>query len=236
MIRLCKTGMEVQTVLFEQKRWTRKDARAWLLEHKLKVPRAVLEGTHLRYRQAPTSRFKKDSFRTKSIPRKGIKLVIACPKTTKKTAKRKVNPPINVPGILVELGKAVEIALDDTVIKFSGCALASNVNGTRLYIVKKTGRRSARPSECATVKKARSLYSKFTDFESENDYRLKAGEGAFELIGQADHIVYESDKWTGKKTEYIHEFKTPPNIYANKAKTMLVLTGKIRVKKEGITG
>lgn len=235
--RLCRSGMEVQTVLFESDRWTRKDARAWLLEHKLKAPQAVVEGNNLRYRQAPTTRFKKDSFRTKSIPRKGIKLVVACPiASKKKTSTRKVNERISVPRVLVELGRAIEIALDGKVMKFRGYTLASNTAGNKLFIVKTTGKKPAQPTECADVKKARALYSKFTDFESEYDYRVAAGTGEFHKIGTADHIVYESEKWSGKKVEYIHEFLTPPAIHQNRNKTIFVLSGKINVKKEGITG
>lgn len=235
--RLCKVGMEVQTILFESDKWTRAQARSWLLEHKLKAVKGVIEGNNLRYRQAPVSRFEKDSFRTKSIPRKGIKLVVACPKKSKKpSAARKVNERIKVPRVLVELGKAVEIALDGKLMKFRGYALASNTSGNKLFVVKKTVKKSARASECSEVKKARELYSKFTEFEAEQDYRVSAGSTDFHKIGTADHIVYQSDKWSGKKVEYIHEFVTPPSIYQNRNKTIFVLSGKIKVKKEGITG
>lgn len=242
---LCKKGMEVQTVLFDGKKWTRKEARAWLLEHKLKAPKAELEGKYLRYRQAPPTQFDKDSFRMKSIPRKGIKLIVACPKKKTVTRKkkvtkkppRKINTKIRVPSVLVELGSAVEIALNGATMGFRGYALCANTEGTKLFLISKKGKKAARPTETATVKKARRLYATFTDYESEQSYNLQLKEGEFKLIGKADHIVYESDKWTGKKVEYIHEFKTPPSIYANANKTIVALVGKgIHVRKEGITG
>lgn len=237
---LCKVGTEVQSVIFDGSKWTRSEARSWLLEHKLKAPAADVQKNKIRYRQKSPNKFDKESFRTKKIPRNGIQLIIGCPKkqssrTSTKKNVRKVNARMNVPKVLVELGKAVEIALDHSLLEFKKHDLFSNVSGTKLYII----HAKAIPSqvtETKEIKKARSLYSKFTDFEAENNYRIKIDSEDFDLLGKADHIVYESYKWTGKKTEYIHEFVDPPSIHANKAKTIFILTGKIHVRREGITG
>lgn len=233
----CREGMEVQSVLFDAARWTPKTARAWLKEHKMAVPRTVREGNYLRYRQASPARFEKSSFKTKSIAREGVKFIVACPKRgapVKRT--RKMNARLSVPGVLVELGKAVEIELDGTLMKFRGFVLCSNTSGTRLFILRTRGKKATTPQESKTVSEARKLYGAFTEFSAERAYKVKLSGDDFELIGKADHIVYESDKWTGRKVEYIHEFKRPPKVYVNKAKSIIVLTGPIKVRKEGITG
>ena len=234
--RLCKVGMEVQTVIFDTVIWNKKDAKKWLIDHGFKKTRGILEGNHYRYRQTPVTRFRKDSFRTKSIPKKGVKLIVACPKKEKKNYARSVNPSTKIPKVLVDIGKAIEIAFDSKIMTFRGCVLAANVEGTRLFVIKKKGKKTAHPTECSTVQKGRKLYSKFTDYESEKSYRIQIGSEKLELIGKAVHIVYQSDKWTGRLVEYIHVFRSPPSIYANSSHTIIALTGKIRVKREGITG
>jgi len=239
---LCRTGTEAQTVLFDAEKWTVAKARKWLKEHNMKSPRVSREGNYLRFRQAPPNRFTVGSFRTKTIDRKmGVKLVIGCPKSGKKPARRKINPSPSIPKILVFLGRAVELSFaDDTVFKWRGSyAVLANPEGTRLYILKTSKKKDVDVSDTASVDKARGLYSRFTEFESEKSELVSTTSARLTKIGLADHIVYESNKWSGKKIEYIHEFTRRPAVWADHQTkpTALVLVGiGIKVKKEGITG
>jgi len=235
---LCRKGMRAQSVIFSKDYWTKESARKWLLEHAMKTPVAKEEGKYLHYQQEPTSHFEKGSFRTKTIDvRRGVRLIVGCPKTSAPRTVRRINPGTNIPSTVVQLGKAVEISLmDDTVLKLRGYLLLSNPEGTKLYCLKGGSRKTARPKEGKTIDKARSLYSRFTDFDSEKSFSLQAATDKMMKIGQADHIVYSSDKWTGRSVEYIHEFNKPPDIWANRDRSVIALIGAIRVKREGITG
>jgi len=166
------------------------------------------------------------------------KKIVGCPKSTKSAPKTRVdNAAVALPSTVVELGKAVELALDcGELIKFRGYALCSNTEGTRLYILRTLKKKVAQPKGGATIDKARQLYSRFSDFESEKAFSLQAADSRLSKIGTADHIVYRSDKWTGKNVDYIHEFDRPPAVWANKSKSVIALVGSIHVKKEGITG
>jgi len=76
----CKTGMRIQTYLFDRAKWTVAKARAWLKSHGAKVPKVDSTDQYHRFRQEPTSHFEKGSFRTKALGKHtGIKTVVACP-------------------------------------------------------------------------------------------------------------------------------------------------------------
>lgn len=52
-------------------------------------------------------------------------------------------------------------------------------------------------------------------------------------------IVYRSKKWTNRPIEYIHHFRSRPNVYtdrSSKPSFIKISGGKIRVLPEGITG
>jgi len=76
-----KKATEIQSVIFDRSKWTVKEAKAWLKEHKKKAPAADTTADYHRFRQAPPGHFQKSTFRT--IPlgakAKGIKAVIAVP-------------------------------------------------------------------------------------------------------------------------------------------------------------
>lgn len=155
-------------------------------------------------------------------------------KPKKKSAVR--NPGIRIPNVVVELGHAVELGMDDgNSLKFNSYLLTCNESGSRLFIIRST--KKTDPEELSS-KKAEKLYSKFTDFVPDRNYGQRVSEAKLKLIGQALFIVYRSNKWTGKKTDYIHHFEKPPNVYANKKHepTALAIIGRLAVRKEGITG
>lgn len=230
--------MRAQSVIFSKDYWTKTTARKWLLEHAMKVPVAQDEGKYLHYRQEPPSHFEKGSLRTKTIDvRRGVRLIVGCPRTTAPRSVRRINPVNTIPATVVQLGKAIEISLmNDTILKLRGYLLVSNPEGTKLFCLKGGKKKTVQPGDGSTVSKARSLYARFTDFEAENAFSLQAESDKMTNIGKADHIVYESDKWTGRSVEYIHEFDKPPDVWANKSKTVIALIGAIKVKREGITG
>lgn len=151
---------------------------------------------------------------------------------------------MKIPSQLVLLGDALE--LDGTVWEWTWILkdktkLYSNANGTRLFIItdKKLGTALKKNSN-RDSKKAERLYSRFMEFEP-NAKRLHGlkSEPTLKRTGSANYIIYRSDKFSGKQTRYIHEFKTRPAIWTdNPARpSVIVLSGgKIRVKAEGITG
>lgn len=156
--------------------------------------------------------------------------------TPKRT--RKANPAERIPDVVVYLGKALELGMsDDTSFKFRGSDLVSNVCGDRLYIIP-SGKRKASKKTGRLVEKARKLFSKFTEFEADRNHAQDISDRKLEKIGTALFIVYRSDKWSGRTVDYIHEFEHTTTIHAdNKTEpTLLLIRGKLAVKKEGITG
>lgn len=236
---LCERGMRAQSVLFHKDHWDKATSRQWLRDHAFKIPLAVAEGNYLRYRQEPIGHFDPGSFRTKTIDfRRGVRLIVGCPKTDRPSKRRRIdNPAPEVPGTVVYLGEAVEIALrDESVLKLRGYALCANPDGTRLYALRKINKQAVSPATGKIAEQARSLFEAFTDFAADRDFALRISTGKLVELGEADHIVYKSDKWTGKKTEYIHEFTKRPTVWANANKSVIAIVGAIRVRKEGITG
>jgi len=78
----CKTGLDVQSWLFDARKWNRTKARLWLKRHGQKTPKADETDNYVRYRQKIPAHFKKGSFRTIAVDeRKGIKAVVACPRS-----------------------------------------------------------------------------------------------------------------------------------------------------------
>ena len=76
----CKTGMKIQSILFDRAQWTAGRAKKWLRGHGAKTPKVDATADNLRFRQAPPFHFKKGSFRTKTLDQPmGIKAVVACP-------------------------------------------------------------------------------------------------------------------------------------------------------------
>jgi hypothetical protein len=208
----------------------------------MKASKSDKTKTQLRFRQASPGKFKKGSLRTKTIDKKlGVKLVIGCPKPGTKTAKRKINPAPSIPDVLVYLGGAIEVQLaDETMLRWRrGHCVLANVEGNRLFILNTTKKEKVEPTQTALIKEARKLYSQFTDFKSEKANLVKSATPKLIKIGLADHIVYRSNKWSGKAIDYIHEFKKQPEVWASSKKSpeIVVLVGDwIKVKKEGIAG
>jgi hypothetical protein len=159
-----------------------------------------------------------------------------------------------IPRVVTILGKAIELKAilnngDEVFYMWTGrkskkgnpCHLASNPAGRALYILPSTKSKAPDPGTLGIeVKKAGDLYEKFTDWEMGEPCALSIPSGPFKICGRAVHIVYRSDKWTGKNTDYIHTFKHPPIVHVSggvKNPKMIALTGgRIRVQPRGIVG
>lgn len=76
--RLCKVGLQVQSVLIDRKLSSRKSAEKWLRLHGFKRTLDVKPNT-FRARQKSPKKFVKGMFRTITI-KPGIKAVVGCPK------------------------------------------------------------------------------------------------------------------------------------------------------------
>ena len=160
-----------------------------------------------------------------------------------------------IPRVVSILGKAIELKMylnngDEMIYLWPGRKtkksgayyLASNPAGNALYILpathsKKNIDKSIHPSE---MKRAAKLYENFTDFEFDKPFALCVPDKPFKRCGRATHIVYRSDKWSGKDQDYIHEFDNAPIVHASgsaKNPKMIALTGgRIRVQPRGIVG
>lgn len=241
-----RKSTEVQSVLFDKAKWTPSSAKKWLASHGYKTPAADTTADYHRYRQSPPFNFEKGTFRTITLgaASKGIKAVIAVPKGTanpkrKKKASRK-SP--WVPTLLVDLADAKSIDLEggeQLKFPFSGnFAVCSTRSGTELWIVSRKGGKNVR----TTDEKGEKLYEAFTGFEhDELGKMIHVDPRNMVKIGRAMNIVYRSDKFSrpGDTSDYIHPFTHYPTVSVDNVKRPSIVAlrgGRIKVRKEGITG
>jgi len=247
---------EVQSVLFDRRRWTLTAARKWLREHKYKVPPADTTAEYHRFRQRPPFAFQKGTFRTISFGAGrgelgardlGIKAVIAVPRSaSSRTSTTKKNPSSRpkrsrIPKRLVDLAWAREIELEDgSKLKFplaDKMALCTTPRGTELWILSKKRARNIATNDGEDYQK---MFERFTGFESDDVGTLvHAPTRTLIPIGRAKSIIYRSDKFSKSDHDYIHPFNTPPTVSVDNRrspKICAVRGGRIRVTAEGITG
>lgn len=166
---------------------------------------------------------------------------------------------VKIPPVVSILGKAIELKArlnngDEVLFAWptrknkSGrpAYLTSNARGTALYILpivhlKKSRRDTALQNvDEKALSKAGQLYENFTDLEMDVPIVLAMPSNPLKRDGRALHIVYESDKWTRKDTDYIHTFKQEPILHLGgsvKNPKIIALTGgRIRVQPRGIIG
>ena len=74
--------MEVQSVLFNKKKYTKKQAEKWLLDNKYKVKKVDITDTLRRYRQLEPTLFNQNTYRMKKL--KGTDLMLVVGKRLKK--------------------------------------------------------------------------------------------------------------------------------------------------------
>lgn len=169
---------------------------------------------------------------------------------TKKPARRKnpcgttrKNPKKSwLPSLLVDIADALSVDLEDgRVIRFKrseNFALCSNRKGNELWIVSRQGGKTVHGAD----EPAEKLYEDFTGFEHDNKAKLiDVRPKPITRIGRAMSIQYRSDKFArpGNSSDYIHTFSVYPvvSVDDDKHPSIVVLRGgRIKVKKEGITG
>lgn len=242
MVGNFKRSTETQSIIFDRKKWTIEKAKQWLKDHKKKVSKADTTADYHRFRQLPVNRFDKSTFRT--IPlggSSGIKAIIAVPKDGPKKNPSKPKTPW-LPALLVDLATPVSIDIeggDQLKFPFAGrYSLAANRSGTELWILSKKGGKDVR----TTDEKGEKLYEDFTGFEhDEVGTMVQIRPMSLTKIGRAMNIVYKSDKFSkpGHSSHYIHAFTYYPIVSVDNVTRPTVVAlrgGRIKVKKEGITG
>lgn len=147
-----------------------------------------------------------------------------------------------LPALLIDLAIPISIDLESgEQLRFplSGkFAMAANRAGTEIWILSKSGSKNVR----ATDDKGEKLYEKFTGFEHDDVAKLvKIKPRSMSRIGRAVNIVYRSDKFSkpGDTSNYVHSFSHYPTVSVDNARRPSIVAlrgGRIKIKKEGITG
>lgn len=148
----------------------------------------------------------------------------------------------NVPPVLVTLGKARELHLDDGDVvkwKYGQYLLYSSVTGKQLYVIKKGKKNKVKLNfDDELISRGVNLYGNFQDFDPGHGIHITTGgleNGS--KIGRAAAILYNSDKWGDKNVLYIHNFADSPIAWFNGRTNACALTGgKILVTERGIEG
>lgn len=246
-----RRSTEIQTVLFDKKKWSVSAAKKWLIDHGKKAPAADTTAEYHRFRQSPPFNFEAGTFRTITLgsASRGIKAVVAVPKKPKKPNPSKKKPTKRngskkpwVPAFLVDLATPISIDIEggDT-LKFppsGNFALGATRSGTELWIVSKKHAKNVR----ATDDKGEKLYEAFTGFEHDEVGKLvQIKPKEMKKIGRAMSIVYRSDKFSaeGDYSDYVHPFEHYPTVSVDNLKRPSIVAlrgGRIKVRKEGITG
>lgn len=238
-----KKSTKTQSIIFDRKTWTVETAKKWLKDHKKKVSKADTTADYHRFRQLPVNQFDKTTFRT--IPlggASGIKAIIAVPKdgAARKNPTKQKSPWL--PSLLVDLATPVSIDIeggDQLKFPFAGrFSLAANRSGTELWILSKKHGKNVHTTDA----KGERLYEDFTGFEhDEVGTMVQISPKSLTKIGRAMNIVYKSDKFSkpGHSSHYIHAFSHYPIVSVdnvNRPTVVALRGGRIKVKKEGITG
>lgn len=263
--------LTIQSLLFARGKWTPAKAAAWLKKHNYKTPPVDANVDFLRYRQASPAHFRKGSFITKELSKDGtIKAIMAhlktrpnkiSPQTGKrrtlaagssapKPNKKRPLKPIGtsapqISPVLVRLGTVKKIELSTkNHLQFGSRPhwdLFANDTGKCLYIFEHSKHYAAKSA--AHKAQAVALYKRWSDFEPDTEYtiRPRALYWKTDKSRNATAIVYRSDKWTDKQTDYIHRFDQPVQITtgidSKRVLRAVALIGKnIKITKRGIEG
>lgn len=221
----------IQTIIFDRKKWSVSKAKKWLVDHGKKNGSPDSTTKYHRFRQSDPSNFVKSSFRTINFGKSslGIMAVIGMRKK-KENLKKKVR----LPRRIVMLGRCVEIQFVNGDIwkpRKKRTDLCASESGKTLWIVE-----VSRENKSQTPKS--DLYEAFHGYYVGGVKTAYVGEPSkLKRSQKVDAIVYESDKWDGRKREYIHKFKKKPYAYTdNLKKPSFVKISGVKIKSEGITG
>jgi len=156
---------------------------------------------------------------------------------------------IKIPNYAAALGlvTSLEIEAKDEIISFTfkktganRFLLLTNGLGKKLWAIQaKKGKAVVRPSNFPAMRAAVKTYEKWAQFKAQNADPFQVTEKNIYRIGRLKSITYESDKWTGKKTLYKHDFKKMPIVKSddgNNPTAFEITGGKIVIGKRGIMG
>lgn len=198
-----------------------------------------------RFRQRPPEDFKKGSFRTKKIPEAGVSLVYG------KLRKKNPSKPIRLknprtmpdPGPCANLGTLVEWKWE----KGKKQKLWEEDDKDWLFLWSpKYKAIVAIPDPEEKIKLSRvmrdggaaRLFEIFASRAARETHEISISGHRLQKLGKAKHIVYRSDKWSGKKEDYIHDFKNGVNIYCGPSlknpKVFLCFGGKLTCTERGL--
>jgi hypothetical protein len=141
---------------------------------------------------------------------------------------------------LVDLGRLIEIDTSTWTYTFTekdNFRLASSVDGSRLFMFAALGQRATLPVKTDYKKGAR-LFERFSGHRVDG---VKKGRKntADKAAGIALHVIYESDKFSNKKSKYIHVFESTPKVFVDNVSKPSIIEvggGKITVTSKGIEG
>lgn len=195
-----------------------------------------------RFRQRPPEDFEKGSFKTKKIPKAGVSLVYG--KLKKKKPVRLKNPrTMPDPGPCANLGTLVEWKWE----KGKKQKLWEEGDKNWLFLwspkykaivaIPDTKEKKRLPKVMRDGGAAR-LFEIFASRAASETHEIPIKSYKLQKLGKAKHIVYRSDKWSGKKEDYIHDFKNGVNIYCGPSlrdpKVFICFGGKLTCTERGL--
>lgn len=254
-----------QSVLFDKRLWSQTAARAWLKEHgySSRYYRSGFKERFHRFRQVSPDLFVAHTIRSIKLGSNGSGITALIGKRRNpgqatrpavssvayenpKPHKRRKPTRHNIPQYLAELGTVLVVELTDGSIqdyrtKWRFCATET---GKTIWLIKTS--RSTRLSGSAgkmiekqnkVYSQAKRLYERFSDWQARYTSKAKIDtDGQLRLIGRVKSLAYESDKWEGRETAYVHDFKRPPSIWTDGKRVMKITGPSLRITARGIEG
>lgn len=143
-----------------------------------------------------------------------------------------------VPASLAELGDGLDITYvaDGKSFKLNlhGLVVGGAPDKKTIWIVPKPVGRSRKSLD--SVKASAKLRKSWSALEPDEDVKkIKARDGKPERLGLVKAIGYRSDKWSGHKASYQHDYTVPP-VLTRVGEMYRVSGGKQRITPAGITG
>lgn len=147
---------------------------------------------------------------------------------------------MRIPGTLVLLGEPAEIETDTGDCWEFGrgkfyLAVPMSGRGELWILPKPNKKRIVRK----IPKRAADLFQRFVGWHPDIAFRFEIKDFMPKGFGRAVSIAYRSNKWSGRKTGYIHDFSNSVKIQVDNAKDPSVwrIAGRrIKIKEEGIVG
>lgn len=157
---------------------------------------------------------------------------------------------MNIPVVMANLGYAIDfsyVSKNGDVVTFEfpkqrkkRWKMCCNSSGTMLFLIAaNTGKMSEKKiaSLSKQIKDACKMFTKWSDFEAAEASATKVTSKKIFVCGNARQIKYDSDKWTGKKQGYVHDFTSSPTVKIDDddyPSIIIISGGKMRIRPEGI--